>query len=248
MSPEKHTNSDGQIFDEFQLLIEPAPAIKHPWVEVVESGELTDSQIIAGELQHYHSVRARAKIYTTTLWKAIREGDDELTKFAAAAVREELCNELTHADILYQFLAEHGIAKADAVTTPQTLGTQRGIALLNDQLETLSALECIAMMAIPEWEYGGIRGVAARIQRAYAKRGFSKHATETFSLHAEVDVQHGNEYFNLLAKKILEDPSLKDNILSAMKQGRDAFVFERDGQYQAATGELGFHWEGTQAS
>lgn len=248
MSPEKHPDFIEQILDEFHLLIEPVPAVKHPWVQGIESGEFTDGQIIAGELQHYHSVRARAKIYATALWKAIREGDDELTKFAAAAVREELCSEPTHADILYQFLAEHEIAKADAVATPQTSGTQRGIALLNDQLETLSALECIAVMAIPEWEYGGRKGVAARIQRAYAKRGFSKHATETFSLHAEVDVQHGNEYFNLLAKKILKDPSLKNKILSAMKQGRDAFVFERDGQYQAATGELDFHWEGTQVS
>lgn len=244
MSLEKYPDPDGQIFDEFQLLIESTPAIKHPWVKAVESGELTDSQIIAGELQHYHSVCARAKIYATTLWKAIREGDDELTKFAAAAVREELCNEPTHADILYQFLAEQEIDKADAIATLKTSGTQKGISLLNDQLESLSALECIAVMAIPEWEYGGKEGVAARIQRAYAKRGFSKRATETFSLHAEIDVQHGTEYFALLAKKILENPSLKDKILSAMKQGRDAFVFERDGQYQAATGKSDFHWEG----
>ena len=238
-------NTKNELIAQFKKVAEPTLSREHPWVKAVENCELSVEQIIAGEKQHYFAVCARAKIYSDTLWKAIREIDDDVVAFAQETVREELCNKKTHADVLADFFIARSISKQDVKKTPQTPGTTEGIKLLTEDIKDMSALECAAVMTLAEWQYGGPDGIAATIHKAYTEHyDFSEIAAKTFSLHAVVDEDHGEAYLNFLAEKVIERPEMQDKIFSALELGQRAFTRERDGYYQAATNNLEFVWGG----
>lgn len=231
---------------EFKRYVQPTPALQHPWFQGIITHRFTRWQIIEGERQHYLRNRLNALAQSAIVMQATLEGEDDLIAAAVENFKEEVCGVKTHGDLMYQFLEDQGISKNAAVRTAPTPGLMAAVSMIIYRLQHLpTALERLAVWSLAEWENGGTDGVAAAVYRAYTGHyGFSPYAAETYKVHAVVDVDHGSEQLDLLAKKVIERPEIKDSIVAALKLGHAGFNYQWDGQYQAATGQKHFHWQG----
>ena len=241
-------NERNQLIEEFKGYVMPTPALQHPWFQGIIKGEFSRDEIIRGEQQHYLRNRLNAVSHAAIVARATLEGDDDVIASAIENFREEVCGPETHGDLMYQFLKEQGISKEDAARTEPMPGMMAAVAMITQSIHHLSALEGIALWSLAEWENGGSDGVAAQVYNAYVGfYGFSEHASETYRTHAVVDIGHGDGQLDLLAKKVIERPELKQGVVRALKFGHAAFTYQWDGHYQAATGQPHFHWRGTES-
>ena len=225
-------------------LIDELPMIQHPWFKGIIDHKLTKEQIIAGEFQHYLRVRRNAEIFGSIVINLANEGDYEALEIARSNYKDEMLGTKTHADLMFQFLEELGHDKAYADFVEPMPGTMAGIEMLTSGARNMSGLEGIAMLSLPEYQNGGVSGVASQVYNALTKYyGFSEYAAETFRVHALDDTAHGSNQIDLLVKKAGRKPEMQEKILRAARFGINAFNFEWDGNYQAAINRRSF-WMG----
>jgi pyrroloquinoline quinone (PQQ) biosynthesis protein C len=156
---------------------------------------------------------------------------------------EELSGPRTHVDIVLQFLEEGGISREEADRAEPAPGTLAAIEMITGCCQRRSALEGLAMLAFVESQHGGPEGVAAKVYRELTGYyGFSSRAAETYRLHAEQDVGHGERQIEVI-RRYAQDPEIREKIRSAVKLGVTAFTLEWDGHVQAMTGRREF-WSG----
>jgi len=234
------------LVEEFKAVAAPIPAIEHPWFQGVIKGRLTNEQLVLGEQQHYLRGRLNHKIFDTILAKATDSGDPDVIEVARANREEEVGGTVTHGDLMYQFLEAHGISKQQADNVEPMPGTAAAIAMLTENIGNMTALEAIAMLSLPELQNGPVSAEMYKALRDIYH--YDDYAIETYSVHSEADVGHGEVQLGLLATKVEERPELKPSILRAMRYGINAFNFEWDGHYQAATGRQHYHWPGRPAT
>jgi len=240
-------NESGDFREELLALKDDYPFMEHPWFQEVKHGVFTGDQIIAGEEQHYLRIRRNADIFGPIINSASNECDYTTLRIARLNYGDEMCGERSHADIMYQFLEEQGIDRIDADNIEPTPGTMAAIGMLTSASSTFTAIEQMAMMSLPELQYGGKDGVAAMMYETLTQTGrFSKRAVETFSVHAEADEVHGPRQIDHLVRRVEQQPHMRDKILRAARHGVIAFNNEWDGHYQAARDEDHYHWEGLQ--
>ncbi len=98
-------------------------------------------------------------------------------------------------------------------------------------------------MTLPEWQNAA---VSAAVHPALtANTSFSDYEIDTYRVHAEADVEHGDRQLELLAHKAKDDISIRSMIVGCMAYGVQAFNHNWDGQYQAAVDNPYFRWPGT---
>jgi pyrroloquinoline quinone (PQQ) biosynthesis protein C len=221
------------------------PAIEHPWFQGLITGELSEEQILLGELQHTRRGWVLQDVVRDILDKAVEEGDEEVIEVARANYEEEAGGSKPHGDLMFQFHEAAGISREEVEAVELTEGTKACIAMLREGVQEFTALGSLAMMTLPEWQNATVS--AAVYPALKANKAFSDYAIETYQVHAEADVEHGDRQLELLAHKVIEDPALLDSIASCLAYGVETFNYNWDGQYQAATLNPSFHWSGTSA-
>ena len=219
------------------------PMVQHPWFQGIIGHRWTREQIILGEVQHYLRVRTNAIFFGYIAINAVAEKEYGPMNVVLENFLEELSGPQSHADILLQFLEEGGISRGEADQAEATPGTMAAIEMMIGCCQRRSALEGIAMLSFVESQHGGPDGVAAKLYKELTGYyGFSPRAAETYRIHAEQDVSHGQRQIQAL-QDFSVDRQAKDKIRSAVKLGVTAFTLEWDGHVQAMTGRREF-WSG----
>ena len=156
---------------------------------------------------------------------------------------EELSGPRSHVDIMLQFLEEGGISREEGDRAEPAPGTMAAIEMIVGGCQRRSALEGLALLTFAEAQHGGPEGVAAKVYREMTGfYGFSPRAAETYHLHAEQDVGHGDRQIEAI-RRFATDEETQDRVRRAVKLGVTAFTLEWDGHVQAMTGLREF-WGG----
>ncbi len=176
---------------------------------------------------------------------AVEERLPGLTEAVLDNYMEELAGERSHVDIMFQFLEEGGLTREEADSADPTPGTLAAIEMILGHCQRRSALEGVAMLAFVESQHGGPEGAAAS---AYPELvgyyGFSEHAAETYRIHAEQDVGHGERQIEFI-RRYAATPETQAKVRRAVRLGLTAWNLEYDGHVQAMTGRRE-HWPGKQ--
>ena len=222
---------------------EEVPMGGHPWFQGILQHRWTRSQIILGEVQHYLRVRTNPIFFGYIAVNAVAEKQYGLMGVVLENFMEELSGPRTHVDIMLQFLEEGGISREEADRVEPAPGTMAAIEMIIGCCQRRSALEGVAMLSFVESQLGGINGVSAKVYHELtAHYGFSERAAETYRLHAEQDVGHGNRQIDVI-RRYATDPEAQEKVRAAVKLGLTAFTLEWDGHVQAMTGQREF-WGG----
>lgn len=217
---------------------------QHPWFQGILQHRWTRRQIILGEVQHYLRVRTNPIFFGYIAVNAVAEKRYGLMEVVLENFMEELSGPRTHVDIMLQFLEEGGIAREEADRAEPAPGTLAAIEMIIGGCQRRSALEGVAMLSFVESQLGGPDRVSARVFRELTGYyGFSQRAAETYQLHAEQDVGHGQRQIEAI-RRYATDAETQDKVRAAVKLGLTAFTLEWDGHVQAMTGRREF-WSGT---
>ena len=220
------------------------PMAQHPWFDGIVQHRWTREQIILGEVQHYLRVRTNPIYFGYIATNAVAEKQYTLMDVVMENFMEELAGPRSHVDIKLQFLEEGGISREEADRAEPAPGTLAAIETIAGCCQRRSALEGLAMLAFVESQHGGGQGAASRVYPELTGHyGFSAHAAETYSLHAEQDVGHGARQIELI-RRLATDEETQERVRRAVKLGVTAFTLEWDGHVQAMTGQRIF-WSGT---
>ncbi|MBI2358152.1 MAG: iron-containing redox enzyme family protein, partial [Deltaproteobacteria bacterium] len=123
-------------------------------------------------------------------------------------------------------------------------GTMAAIEMIVGCCQRRSALEGVAMLTFVESQLGGPDRISARVYRELtAYYGFSEQAAETYRLHAEQDLGHGERQIEAI-RRYATDAETQQKVRAAVRLGLTAFTLEWDGHVQAMTGQREF-WNGT---
>ena len=219
------------------------PMREHPWFRGIAERRWSREQIIAGEVQHYLRVRENPVYFGYIAAHAAEERLPGLTEAVLENYMEELGGERSHVDIMFQFLEEGGVTREEADAADPAPGTLAAIEMILGHCQRRSALEGVAMLAFVESQHGGPEGAAAS---AYPELvgyyGFSEWAAETYRIHAEQDVGHGERQIELI-RRYATTPEAQAKIRRAVRVGLTAWNLEYDGHVQAMTG-VREHWTG----
>ena len=219
------------------------PMREHPWFRGIAEHRWTREQIVVGEVQHYLRVRENPVYFGYIAAHAAEERIPGLTEAVLENYMEELAGERSHVDIMFQFLEEGGVTREEADTADPAPGTLAAIEMILGHCQRRSALEGVAMLAFVESQHGGPDGAAAS---AYPELvgyyGFSHRAAETYQIHAEQDVGHGQRQIDLL-RRYATTPEIQAKVRRAVRIGLTAWNLEWDGHVQAMTGQRE-HWAG----
>jgi pyrroloquinoline quinone (PQQ) biosynthesis protein C len=99
------------------------------------------------------------------------------------------------------------------------------------------------MLSFVESQLGGPDKVSAKVYRELIGHyGFTPRAAETYRLHAEQDVGHGERQIEAIRRYAM-DAETQQQVRDAVKLGLTAFTLEWDGHVQAMTGQREF-WSG----
>jgi pyrroloquinoline quinone (PQQ) biosynthesis protein C len=219
------------------------PMREHPWFQGIAKHRWTREQIVIGEVQHYLRVRENPVYFGYRAVNAATERVPGLSEIVLENYLEELAGERSHVDIMFQFLEEGGISRADADNADPAPATLAAIEMILGHCQRRSALEGVAMLAFVEAQHGGYDGAAGiAYPELVGYYGFSEHAAETYKLHAEQDVGHGSRQIELIRKLAIDDDT-QDRVRRAVKLGIEAWNLEWDGHIQAITGRREF-WAG----
>jgi len=219
------------------------PMIEHPWFKGIIEHRWSREQIVQGEVQHYLRVRTNPIYFGYIAINALSEKRDGLVEVVLENFMEELAGPRSHVDIMFQFLEEAGISRAEADSAEPAPGTLAAIEMITGCCQRRSALEGVAMLAFVESQHGGAGGVADHAYRELTGHyGFSPRAAETYSIHAEQDVGHGARQIEAI-RRFATDDETREKVRRAAKLGVWAFNMEWDGHVQAMTGKREF-WRG----
>lgn len=221
-----------------------SPMEQHPWFQGILEHRWTRRQIILGEGQHYLRVRTNPIFFGYIAVNAVAEKQYTLMQVVLENFMEELSGPRTHVDIMLQFLEEGGISREEADRAEATPGTMAAIEMIIGGCQRRSALEGVALLSFVESQLGGPDRVSAKVYRELTDYyGFSDRAAETYRLHAEQDVGHGQRQIDAI-RRFAGDPETQERVRAAVKLGLTAFMLEWDGHVQAMTGRREF-WSGT---
>ncbi len=220
------------------------PMEQHPWFQGILQHRWTRSQIILGEVQHYLRVRTNPIFFGYIAVNAVTEKQYDLMDVVLENFMEELSGPQTHIDIMLQFLDEGGISREEADRAEPAPGTMAAIEMIIGGCQRRSALEGVALLSFVESQLGGPDRVSAKVYRELTGYyGFSARAAETYRLHAEQDVGHGQRQIEVI-RRYATEPETQEKVRAAVKLGLTAFTLEWDGHVQAMTGQREF-WGGT---
>jgi pyrroloquinoline quinone (PQQ) biosynthesis protein C len=178
------------------------------------------------------------------LANTVAEKQYELVEVVLENFTEELAGARSHVDIMLQFLEEGWISREEADRAEPAPGTMAAIEMIVGGCQRRSALEGLALLSLTESQHGGPDRVAAKVYRELTGYyGFSERAAETYKLHAEQDVGHGERQIELI-RRYATDQETQEKIRRAVRLGVTAFTLEWDGHVQAMTGQREF-WSGT---
>lgn len=235
MSPE-------EFIDELWGYTKEVPMEQHPWFQGILQHRWTRSQIILGEIQHYLRVRTNPIFFGYIAVNAVAESHG-LMGVVLENFLEELSGPKTHVDVMLQFLEEGGISRQQADRAEPAPGTLAAIEMIIGCCQRRSALEGVAMLSFVESQLGGPDKVSAKVYRELTGYyGFTPRAAETYWLHAEQDVGHGERQIDAI-RRFAKDPETQEKVRAAVKLGLTAFTLEWDGHVQAMTGQREF-WGG----
>lgn len=219
------------------------PMERHPWFQGILEHRWTRGQIILGEVQHYLRVRTNPIFFGYIAVNAVAEKQYGLMEVVLENFMEELSGPRTHVDIMLQFLEEGGISRQEADRTEPAPGTMAAIEMIVGGCQRRSALEGVALLSFVESQLGGPDRVSEKVYRELTGYyGFSERAAETYKLHAEQDVGHGERQIEAI-RRYAADMETQDKVRAAVKLGLTAFSLEWDGHVQAMTGKREF-WSG----
>jgi pyrroloquinoline quinone (PQQ) biosynthesis protein C len=219
------------------------PMGEHPWFQGILQHRWTREQIILGEVQHYLRVRTNPIFFGYIAVNAVAEKQYGLMEVVLENFMEELSGPRTHVDIMLQFLEEGGVTREEADRAEAAPGTMAAIEMIIGCCQRRSALEGVALLSFVESQLGGPNGVSAKVYRELTGHyGFSERAAETYRLHAEQDVGHGERQIDAI-RRFATGPETQERIRRAVKLGLTAFCLEWDGHVQAMTGKREF-WSG----
>ena len=220
-----------------------APMEQHPWFQGILEHRWTREQIILGEVQHYLRVRTNPIFFGYIAVNAVNEKQYGLMDVVMENFMEELSGPRSHVDIMLQFLEEGGISREEGDHAEPAPGTMAAIEVIVGGCQRRSALEGLALLSFAEAQHGGSEGVAAKVYREMTGfYGFSPRAAETYRLHAEQDVGHGDRQIEAI-QRYAADEQTQERVRRAVKLGVTAFTLEWDGHVQAMTGLREF-WGG----
>lgn len=215
----------------------------HPWFQGILQHRWTRSQIILGEVQHYLRVRTNPIFFGYIAVNAVAEKNYALMDVVLENFMEELSGPRTHVDIMLQFLEEGGISREEADRAEPAPGTMAAIEMIIGGCQRRSALEGVAMLSFVESQLGGPDRVSAKVfLELTGYYGFSERAAETYRLHADQDVGHGERQIEVI-RRYATDLETQEKVRAAVKLGLTAFSLEWDGHVQAMTGQREF-WSG----
>lgn len=219
------------------------PMEQHPWFQGILQHRWTRSQIILGEVQHYLRVRTNPIFFGYIAVNAVAEKQYGLMEVVLENFMEELSGPRTHVDIMLQFLEEGGISREEADLAESAPGTMAAIEMIIGGCQRRSALEGVALLSFVESQLGGPARVSEKVYRELTGYyGFSERAAETYKLHAEEDVGHGERQIEAI-RRYATTTGTQDKVRAAVKLGLTAFSLEWDGHVQAMTGKREF-WSG----
>lgn len=220
------------------------PMGQHPWFQGILQHRWTRQQIILGEVQHYLRVRTNPIFFGYIAVNAVTEKQYGLMGVVLENFMEELSGPRTHVDIMLQFIEEEGISRAEADRAEAAPGTMAAIEMIIGGCQRRSALEGVALLSFVESQLGGPDKVSAKVYDELTSHyGFSERAAETYRLHAEQDVGHGERQIEAI-RRYATDAETQEKVRNAVKLGLTAFSLEWDGHVQAMTGQREF-WRGT---
>jgi pyrroloquinoline quinone (PQQ) biosynthesis protein C len=235
--------SPDEFVAELWSYAQEVPMGQHPWFQGILQHRWTRSQIILGEAQHYLRVRTNPIFFGYIAINAVAESHG-LMEVVLENFMDELSGPRTHVDIMLQFLEEGGISREEADRTETAPGTLAAIEMIIGCCQRRSALEGVAMLSFVESQLGGPDKVSAKVYRELTGHyGFTPRAAETYRLHAEQDVGHGERQIEAI-RRYARDTETQDKVRAAVKLGLTAFTLEWDGHVQAMTGQREF-WSGT---
>lgn len=221
------------------------PMEQHPWFQGILQHRWTRNQIILGEIQHYLRVRTNPIFFGYIAIHAVQESHG-LMDVVLENFMEELSGPKTHVDVMLQFLEEGGISREEADRAEPAPGTLAAIEMIIGCCQRRSALEGVAMLSFVESQLGGPDKVSAKVYRELTGHyGFTPRAAETYRLHAEQDMGHGDRQIEAI-HRFAKDAETQEKVRAAVKLGLTAFTLEWDGHVQAMTGQREF-WSGTAA-
>ena len=236
--------SPDEFIAELWSYAQEVPMEQHPWFQGILQHRWSRNQIILGEVQHYLRVRANPIFFGYIAVNAVAEKQYGLMNVVLENFMEELSGPRTHVDIMLQFLDEGGISREEADRAEPAPGTMAAIEMIVGCCQRRSALEGVALLSFVESQLGGPDRVSAKVYRELTGYyGFSERAAETYRLHAEQDVGHGERQIEVI-RRYATDPETQEKVRSAVKLGLTAFTLEWDGHVQAMTGQREF-WSGT---
>jgi pyrroloquinoline quinone (PQQ) biosynthesis protein C len=221
-----------------------APTGEHPWFRGIVEHRWSREQIILGEVQHYLRVRTNPIFFGYMAVNAVAEKQYGLMDTLLENFLEELAGPKTHVDVMLQFLEEGGISREEADEAEPAPGTMAAIEMIIGCCQRRSPLEGVALLSFVESQLGGPDRVSSRVYRELTGHyGFSPRAAETYRLHADQDVGHGERQIEVI-RRYAVDTDTQDKVRRAVKLGVTAFTLEWDGHVQAMTGRREF-WGGT---
>ena len=233
-----------QFIDELWGYAREAPTEQHPWFQGIIQHRWTRRQIIQGEVQHYLRVRTNPIFFGYMAINAVNDKQYGLMDVLLENFLEELAGPRTHMDVMMQFLEEGGISRAEADRAEAAPGTMAAIEMIIGCCQRRSALEGVALLSFVESQLGGRDRVSSKVYRELTGHyGFSPRAAETYRLHADQDVGHGERQIEVI-RRFAVDADTQEKVCRAVKLGVTAFTLEWDGHVQAMTGQREF-WSGT---
>jgi pyrroloquinoline quinone (PQQ) biosynthesis protein C len=238
----EHPISPDEFIAELWSYAQEVPMEHHPWFQGILRHRWTRNQIILGEVQHYLRVRTNPIFFGYIAINAVNESHG-LMEVVLENFMEELSGPRTHVDVMLQFLEEGGISRAEADRAEPAPGTLAAIEMIIGCCQRRSALEGVAMLSFVESQLGGPDKVSAKVYRELIGHyGFTPRAAETYRLHAEQDVGHGERQIEAI-RRYATDAETQQQVRDAVKLGLTAFTLEWDGHVQAMTGQREF-WSG----
>lgn len=220
-------------------LYDMLPFREHPLWKAIRGAELSKTQVLRAEMQHYlrtksgQEVRRRAvgnaKAVSPTLWNAIVD-----TYLEECRPQEGS----SHLDLIVRLLTMSGIGEADLKAAVPTPGNAAAMALYSDIGTRGAACHILGAGAV-EFHYSQL---APEIFDVYTQKyGMTAQQAETYRIHGPMDKVHADRALAILDEAV--DLLGWDLIERSI---RDAFVatsLHYDGMFQSAVGQL-VYWNG----
>lgn len=225
-----------RLLEHYDLL----PFGEHPLWRAIRRKELSYSEVIAAEVQHWLRTRA-GQILRQEALIAAQGVSPAIFERLLATYLEECTEDRTgpsHLDLIHRLVRLGGKSDEDLACAVPTPGNSAAIALYRDISRRGAGCHMLGAGAV-EFFYCKL---SPQVFEAYTRLyGMSEDQAETYRIHGPMDADHADRAFEVL------DDAIRVHGEAAIDSAvRDAFVatsLHYDGMFSAATGVLSF-WNG----